>query len=187
VDFTGLVRRFEQACEHSKYLGSVARDANAADLWGRDNKPQVGAYQELTKDQSGLCGAVLARGAPQVLRLSLLYALLDCSREIRQEHLLAALEVWRYCRDSARYIFGEILGDPTADEILKALRRSPAGLTRTDIAALFDRNKSANEIKRALDVLTNEGRARFETEETGGRPIERWFAVWKDPSEGTET
>ncbi|MCC6389108.1 MAG: helix-turn-helix transcriptional regulator [Bryobacterales bacterium] len=182
VDFAGLQSAFQRVCYHAENLQAVSRDGNAADLWGHNIMPDVGAYRELTKDQFGLYGAVVARGAAQVLRLSLIYALLDCAAEIRWEHLVAALEVWRYCEDSAKHIFGDALGDPTADEILRALRGSRAGLTRTEIGAIFDRNKSSTEIGRALNVLANAGLARFAREKTSGRPIERWFAVWKEVS-----
>lgn len=129
-------------------------------------------------------GACTARAAALTLRVSLIYALLDGSAEIRREHLSAALEVWRYCDDSAKYIFGDRLGDPTADEILRALRAVPAGLNRSEISALFDRHKSSSEISRALMVLHSSGRARFERVPTMGRPVERWFAVWTEAQHG---
>ena len=182
VDFADLQRAFQRVCYNANNLEAVSRDGNAADLWGHNIMPDVGAYRELTKDQFGLYGAVVARGAAQVLRLSLIYALLDCAAEIRWEHLVAALEVWRYCQDSAKHIFGDALGDPTADEILRALRGCPGGMTRTEVGAIFDRNKSSSEIGRALSVLANAGLARFAREKTAGRPTERWFAVWKEVS-----
>ena len=49
--------------------------------------------------------------------------------------------------------FGESLGDPVADEILRDLRQSPEGLTRTQMRERFQRNKSSAEITRALAVL----------------------------------
>ena len=65
------------------------------------------------------------------------------------------------------------------DEILRALRAAPTGLTRTEIAALFDRHKSSVEMNRALLVLHNGGHARFEKVATKGRSIERGLGVWK--------
>jgi hypothetical protein len=109
--------------------------------------------------------------------LSILYALLDCSAEIRREHLEAALAVWRYAEDSCRYIFGDSLGDPTADEILRALRASRDGLTRTDIRDLFSRNRPEAEITRALNLLLEYRVARvLPADEKRGRPPERWIA-----------
>ena len=88
----------------------MRRDDQARDLWGR-------VYPELSDGKPGLLGAVTSRAESQVMRLACVYALLDCSAEIRVEHLNAALAVWQYCHDSARFIFGDSLGDPTANEI----------------------------------------------------------------------
>jgi hypothetical protein len=165
---------------HYAVKGAIRRDADASDIWGYDDKPDAGIYGELTKERHGMYGACTARAAALTLRVSLIYALLDGAHEIRKEHLIAALEVWRYCDDSAKYIFGDALGDPTADEILRALRAAPAGLTRTEITALFDRHKSVPEISRALMVLHNRGLLRFELQKTRGRPVEKWYAVWHE-------
>ncbi|PYX67650.1 MAG: hypothetical protein DMG72_24985, partial [Acidobacteria bacterium] len=81
----------------------------------------------------------------------------------RLEHLEAALAGWQYCADSARFIFGDELGDPTADETLDLLRRAPDGMTRTGIRDHFTRNKSSAEIGRALAVLQEAGLAPFES------------------------
>jgi hypothetical protein len=112
-----------------------------------------------------------------VLRFASLYALLDLSMVIKPAHLRAALALWQYAEDSARAIFGDALGDPVADEILRALRRAPDGLTRTELWSLFGRHRKVGEIDRALGVLLKYGRAHPRREETGGRPGERWFAV----------
>lgn len=47
-----------------------------------------------------------ARGDMHCLRLAMIFALVDGSKVIERSHLNAALAVWRYCRDSARYVFG---------------------------------------------------------------------------------
>ena len=110
------------------------------------------------------------------MRLACLYALQDMSYVVRPEHLMAALALWQYCEASARYIFGQRLGDPVADELLTALRNHPDGMTRTNIRDWFGRNRKAYEIDRALRVLAKQGLARMEDEKTSGRPAERWFA-----------
>ncbi len=97
----------------------------------------------LETGRTGLLGKVTQRASPYVLRLSCLYALLDCSKTVRREHLAAALALWKYAEDSARYIFGERTGDRLADDSLTALREAAGGgLTRTDISNLFGRNMS---------------------------------------------
>jgi hypothetical protein len=147
--------------------GLVQRDNGAKELWRR-------AYVELTAARSGLLGAILSRGEVQVLRLSLIYALLDCSPVIRTEHLSAALAVWEYCESSARFVFGGIVGDPLADTILSELRKSDVGLDRTEIAALFSRNQPAVAVNRALESLRRQGHANAAKQETAGRPREVW-------------
>ena len=62
-----------------------------------------------------------ARGDAQCRRLALIYALLDQATEIQMPHLRAALEVWSYCEDSVRYLYGTATGDETADAILRSL------------------------------------------------------------------
>jgi hypothetical protein len=121
---------------------------------------------------------VVARGEAQVIRLALIYALLDAQNKIDAPHLKAAIAVWDYCDTSAAYIFGDSLGDPIADEILRGLRHAgPAGMTRTAIRDLFGRNRSGDRIGVALAALMTNGRARMETRMTAGRPAEIWFAV----------
>ena len=131
VDFADIQRAFQRVCYNANNLEAVSRDGNAADLWGHNIMPDVGAIGSSPRISLGCTARSSRIGAAQVLRLSLIYALLDCAAEIRWEHLVAALEVWRYCQDSAKHIFGDALGDPTADEILRALRGCPAGMTRT--------------------------------------------------------
>ena len=100
------------------------------------------------------------------------------SHMVRVEHLRAALAIWEYCEQSATLIFGQRLGDPTADRILEALRNAgPQGMTDNDIYELFGRHKSANERARALNLLASLGLVKSQTEETGGRPRTVWVAA----------
>src|SRR5262249_52932571 len=144
-------------------------DADARRLWHE-------VYSELSAPKPGLFGAVVARGEAQVVRLAMIYALLDCSKVIHRNHLEAALALWKYFEDSAKYIFVNSVGDPVADEILRSLRANPEfGLTRTEIRNHFAKHKSAAEIGKALRFLQERALARCEKEGTPGRSIERWF------------
>ena len=71
-----------------------------------------------------MLGAIIGRTEAQVIRIALIYALLDQRDKIDLVHLEAAIAVWEYCEASARYIFGDALGDPIADEILQAVRQA---------------------------------------------------------------
>lgn len=170
VDFSDAVRRLGQALDFARSAREVRRDDGARELWHA-------VYPKLSEGQPGLVGAVLSRAEAQVMRLAMIYALLDQSSLILVEHLTAALVVWDYCEASARYCFGDALGDPVADEILRVLRVNPDGQTRTEIWQHFQRHKSKQRIDAALAMLEDYKLARMETEDTGGRPSERWFAT----------
>jgi hypothetical protein len=135
------------------------------------------AYPALSEGKLGLFGAIVGRGEAHALRFACQYALLDRSLVIQPAHLRAALALWEYAEASAHAIFGDALGDRTADAILWVLRRTPAGLTRTEISNLFGRHLPASELERALGTLLRAGKAACRSETTGGRPIERWFAI----------
>ncbi len=146
--------------------------------WGKKSKKLwEKVYPELASDVPGLAGAVTSRAEPQVLRLALLYALLDKSKFIADKHLKAALAVWRYCADSARYIFGEATGNSVADRVLQFVQRSPTGRTRTEINSLFGGHKSAAEIEAAITPLEANGKLRIDRTATGGRAEERVVAL----------
>lgn len=163
-----IEQRVREALEFSKHAGQICRDDRARDIWRA-------VYPELSEGKPGLLGAMVARAEAQVMRLASIYALLDRSEVINEEHLNAALAVWEYCEASAQFIFGHHLGHPAADKILRALDDSAEGMTRTQIRDLFGRNRKATELERALGALLDAGRARSETTMTDGRPEERWF------------
>jgi hypothetical protein len=164
-----LVHRLKAAIQFGRLTGRIVLDEQAREMWRE-------IYPDLSAGDPGLLGAVTSRADPLVLRLSCLYALLDQSDRIRVEHLKAGIEVWRYGFDSARYIFGIVVGDQSADKILKALQKRPEGMTRTDINVLFSNNSRGSDIKRALECLVSGGLVRKAEEVTGGRPATRWFA-----------
>jgi hypothetical protein len=169
VDFAPLMRKLREAVNFASQAREIQRDDAARRAWAE-------VYPELSEGKPGLLGSMIARAEAQTMRLACLYALLDCSPVVRHEHLLAALALWEYCEASARHIFGDTLGYPLADEILRELRQAPEGLTRSEISGLFSRNRRANDIGRALGALFESGLAHFERETTPGRPAERWFA-----------
>ena len=166
-----FARRLMATTSFARMAGRVERDEGARELWRE-------IYGELSEGAPGLLGAVTSRAEAQVVRLSMLYALLDRSTQIRREHLVAGVAFWEYCAASARATFGDAFGDPVVDELLSALRHRAEGLTRTEIRDTFQRNRSAWEISRALNMLSGLGYAvRVKDSDTGGRPSERWMAA----------
>ncbi len=198
--FNGLGNRILWACvRRSKLLpfgGSVdgksmldlgSRLAATADLarvggtmiWTSTGKTLwESEYGRLTEDRPGLWGAITSRAEAHVVRLAMIFAALDKSKEIADTHVLAALTVWRFCDRSAGYLFGGSLGDRDADAILDALRAKPEGMSRTEIRrVVFQDHKTSDEVARALGLLLRFHLVRQEITQTGGRPAERWFAT----------
>jgi hypothetical protein len=162
--------RLTNAVGYAKKAGLVSRDEEAREVWRE-------VYGELSDGQPGLTGALLGRAEAHVMRLAMLYALLDSSVLIQGPHLLAALALWKYVEESVRHIFGDSLGDPVADELLRFLRSCPGGRTRTEIRDYFQRHASAEHLGRALGLLLQHGLAKRAPQQTGGRPSERWCAT----------
>jgi hypothetical protein len=166
-----LGRRTRAAIDTARQRDRVPLMADAREAWRR-------IYPELSEGKPGLLGALTARAEAQTIRVALLYALLDGRGEIGIDHLRAALAVWEYADASVLYVWGDALGDPVADEIMRALRQvGAAGRTRTELRDLFGRHRSAEAIGRALAALKAAGTARYTMrDDTGGRPAEVWIA-----------
>jgi hypothetical protein len=88
------------------------------------------------------------------------------------------LALWDYVERSVRHVWGDSLGDPVADDILRLLRREgDKGVTRTDLVNHFGRHQPSERISAALGTLQDRRLAGCERQPTGGRPSERWFAA----------
>ncbi len=169
-DLQPLIDKLRAVVKRARLAGEVRRDDSARSVWRE-------VYGSLSQGQPGLFGSVTSRGEAQAMRLALIYALLDGSNVISAHHLFAALAVWSYAESSARFIFGDSLGDPVADRVLLLLRDKPDGMTRNDIVRSFSGHKGKEQIDRALDSLLRLKRAAKHTLNTGGRPAEVWVAI----------
>jgi len=169
VDFAPILKKLFKAIAFGKAAGRIEPSEEAWQIWEQ-------VYPELSEGLPGLLGAVTSRAEAQTMRLAMLYALMDCSHNIEPRHLMAGLALWEYCLASAQYIFGNNLGDPIADEILRALNNNPKGMTRTDIYNYFGRHKRRADITRALSCLHGQGLVARSEQETGGRKTEVWLA-----------
>jgi hypothetical protein len=164
-----LIRELEDVLRFAESLGRVARNAEAEALWAE-------VYPALSTREPGMVGAICGRAEAQVLRLSLLYAILDCSPTIHRHHLKAALALFDYCAASARRIFGGRLGFTILDTILDALR-ARGSMTMDEIYNLFGRHRKKSEIETALLLLEQDGKVRRFVEKTGGRDRQVWEFV----------
>jgi Primase C terminal 2 (PriCT-2) len=171
---TQLAHPLHEAFGNTALRGEITFHHEGRIMW-------LNNYEKLSEAHPGLFGAITARAEAHTLRLALIYALLDQSRYIQPIHLRAAFAVWRYCEASAKYIFGDATGDPTADTILQALRHvGPDGMTRSEISNIFGHNKSTDLVASALMLLQkyNKVRATKRPPPTGkGRPTEIWKAA----------
>lgn len=157
------VRRMVQSARGS---GALTFTAVAREAW-------IAIYHDLSADRPGMAGALLGRAEAQVMRLSALYATLDGRSSIDLVHLKAGLALWEYAEASTRLIFGDSLGDPAADTILRALR-ADGELSDSQVSDLFGRHLPAAKLGRAKTVLQAAGLAHSITLDTGGRPRIFW-------------
>lgn len=163
VDFSPLLRRLTEAVRFARGVGEMKRDEGTRAYWAE-------IYPTLSEGKPGLLGAITNRAEAQVTRLSIIYALLDCSQVIRLEHLGAALALWEYCEKSAAYIFHDFFGDPLADEIVAYIRQR-GEVTRTELYNQF-RWRAAGRLDSLLRPLEAAGIITCEifSPQSGGRP-----------------
>ncbi|HVX19209.1 MAG TPA: hypothetical protein VHA73_14355 [Acidimicrobiales bacterium] len=161
------------ALEFARDIAVVHKDNEARALW-------EDLYATMAEDvPGGIVGSLVSRSEAQVLRVALTYALWDGSPVIRRDHLEAAWAVWRYCRATITYLFGDEerrTGNPMADKVLAALERAPDNeLTQTEISrSVFAGNAKAEEVAGVLRYLEKHGHVGSESRSSGGRPQTVW-------------
>jgi hypothetical protein len=184
----GFVDPLRKALAHAQRVGQVRRSPEADALW-------EDAYPGLADARPGAFGRVTERARPQVMRLALLYALLDCSDVIQVEHLRAALALWRCCEESAKRIFGGggeqgqgVWGQSHATvpmplhlRLLDIIVKTP-GVTRRGLHEKTGNRVKAEDMETALSLLETQRLAHRSLcqSEGGGRPAECW---WPGPSD----
>ena len=128
-----LAGSFRRAFEHARTLEIVGwADESVRAQW-------ASVYDELSEGGHGVFGAMTGRSEAQVLRLAMVYALLDEKPDIEAVHLDAALALWDYCGKSATYLFGH--DDPIADAAAKVMKHFTdipnAEISRTELGTLL--------------------------------------------------
>ena len=130
--------------EDSYHLG---RDDEAEELWCS----YEGEFLE--EKPHAMWGNATSRIEAQIFRLSIIFALIDCSETIRAEHVAAAKAVWDYCDVSARWAFCKFRFSPVAQKILDNVRTHGAMTLQQLNDTVFQRNVQRDEISRAIDEL----------------------------------
>lgn len=166
-----LGKRLADAISFAREVSAMRRDEEARDLWHK-------VYPQLSDGFPGLAGAVCGRAEAQTLRLSMIFALMDQSCLVRREHLEAALALWKYCEDSARWIFGNLIGDEVADRISELLRAAgPEGMSQSSILKELGGHVKKENCQRAFRVLLTGKLVRHATIPTGGRTRRTWYWI----------
>jgi hypothetical protein len=164
-DFQKLAEKLKLAIEAARKIGRLTRSEEARALWHE-------VYPKLTGNRAGSFGAITSRAEAQVLRLSMIYALLDGSLQIELRHLKAALECWRYCQDSALCIWGDFTQGELAEKIRVALTvAGVVGLTRSQLNNALGGRITADEFDPELRKMVSAGEVSEILKPTAGRPV----------------
>ena len=148
--------------EKVREFGEMKFSEDAKDKWRE-------IYSDLSKDHSGLVGAVIDRAESQVIRLSMIYSLLDASNTISVDHLESALTVWQYCEESAGFIFAGREVNPYSQKILDLLR-SEGEKTATEIYEHFNRHIKKDQLEQSILEMVSQKKVEVDKIKTRGRP-----------------
>jgi hypothetical protein len=140
-----LAIRLTKALSNSKESAEIKLNEEARALWNIQ-------YYIVSKDSHGIIGAVTARNEAQVLRVAIVFCLLDGVNEITKEHIEAAIAVINYSMASCEFIFVTPSEDsPDAQKLLSSLNEK--AMTQTEISRLFNGNKSKSQLTELLTDL----------------------------------
>jgi hypothetical protein len=155
------------AIESAASIGCIQLGREATDLWAGDLYPEFTGADD---DDDRAYSEFTRRAAPYCLRIAGLYAALDGRALIGKDDLAAAGALVRYSLASARYVLGSLHRDPRMDRLTRAVTEAgQAGLTRTQISALFGRNLPSAALDELLAELVASGGYEVIETPTGGR------------------
>lgn len=160
----GLATRLATAMAAAQRAGETPLSSAAREVW-------AGMYEQMESapDGSSMYHHLVVRGPAHTMRLALVYALLDRSAYIEPAHLVAAKALWDFADATAAWVWGNVLGDPRAEELLAALKAAgPEGIVGRDLHALFGRNIDAVTLGTIKALLIERDLAHEATEPTGG-------------------
>lgn len=159
--------RFSEALNHAHQVLQVVIADDARDKWTE-------LYEKLSEEKPGILGSVTARSEAQVLRIAMIYALLDQTNQIGKEHLESALAFWEYSTASASLIFGKEAINSDQQKIIDALKANES-MSQTEIhRRVFSNKCSASELSKHLQSLEVTGKIERKTEKTNGPPRTIW-------------
>ncbi|MFH1921476.1 MAG: DUF3987 domain-containing protein [Planctomycetota bacterium] len=177
-----LVARLQAALNLPDGPQQIGLTAAAEAQWHYEYHRLADEAEAADEQHEGL----LARAHAQVRRLAGIYAVADQTMLVDVPHLAAAVSVVDYSRTTLRYLFEKYMptesttvaaNDPEAmaQRIWEGVQYG--SMTRSQISDLFHRNRTADEVTAALELLVSRGQIVREPVEPGpGRPAERYRA-----------
>jgi hypothetical protein len=136
-----------------------AKERSRAMQWSDDAAKAWATWYRNREKLAGDIGEITKRARVHILRLAMIYAVLDCRQEISVDHFNAAKAVWDYAAQSAKRIFGNGTGNKRADQLNWKLQRA-GKMTLTEISDSFGRNVSAVDIEQIIELLVTNRSAR---------------------------
>ncbi len=139
--------RLSGALKKSELEALVELTPDARQFWGLQ-------YHIVSADKPGLLGSITSRSEAYVLRLSLLFCLLDGLDAIEVKHMQAAIDLIEFCNESVEFIFSTPADSDEgtdADKLLNALADKP--LTQTEVSKLFNGHKNRRDLSTMLTDL----------------------------------
>ncbi len=178
-DLEVLGVRVGTAIARARELDELVRTPQADARW-------ADIYNAIDDDLDGVVGSLTARAEAQLLRLSVVYAMLDGSPVIELAHLDAAEAVWEHCAQTISRVFTCTEPDRVTPRLLAALEGAGAeGLDGSQQRDLFSRHLQGAALAGARAELERRGLAYTTAEDTGGRPRIVTRLVEYAPVEGT--
>ena len=125
-------------------------------------------YPDLSRAHGGVAGCMVGRGEAMTVRLAMIYALLAGHKALHVEDLQAALAAWKYCQDSALYLFGDTPADRRVTKIMAALADGP--LSRQEVRRnLFSDHITKDELDDLLGQMESDKLITVEKIPTSGK------------------
>jgi hypothetical protein len=164
IDWSHERKALRRAVHFARQQRRIFMTEPARVMWRRK-------YAKLSEAPDGIVGGITSRAETQVLRLALIFALLDCKRQIWSTHLRAALALWDYALRSVEHIFAKYGSiSPEQQRILDEVANGPTriGELRENV---FKRNRPIPLIRADLDALARKNLVSTCEDENG---LEMW-------------
>lgn len=177
-DLTTLQNMVQRAIHFAKSQGEIGMTDGAWEIYDKFY------YQNGLSPVEGLTGAVLSRAEPQLRRLAMILALTRHSDVVDVEDIGAALDLWRYAKDSTRRIFvlRESVTDKAVMKVVGLIRNKP-GIARSEIYKAMDWRDGKKKFEALLNEVVASGLVRSAPKKTGGAPATIFFPETHLPDE----